>query len=449
MAAAAHARRARTHIALDPYMFSHIVRAVIRAAPMVTLFARPDIALGQSNAVSDSLVARALAMNPSIRVAEARLAAARARIGPAGAWPDPMLMAGIQNFPLSASNASAGMSSGTEPMTMKMLGVSQTIPYPGKTSLASRVARAEAEGAEARSAMARREVRREVLDAYYDLVTARMLLGIVERQRQLAEGILPATEARYVAGGGAQSDVLKARTELSLLVQERNTAVQEERAALARLNAVLDQASTTSITADSLRQQLVSIPALPPLDSIEALATRTNPRLLERRAVIAMQGAQSELARRAYLPDFDVSLQYGQRDRLPDMITATISVPIPVQRGRKQSAEARAARFDLNAAEAELRAEENAIRSDVARVYSVIERHRANLALLDRAILPQARATFASASATYQSGRSELLEVLDALRAVFAIETMRVRTLADYAKSLAELETLVGQEVTR
>jgi outer membrane protein TolC len=79
----------------------------------------------------------------------------------------------------------------------------------------------------------------------------------------------------------------------------------------------------------------------------------------------------------------------------------------------------------------------------------VIERHHANLALLDRAILPQARATFASASATYQSGRSELLEVLDALRAVFAIETMRVRTLADFAKSLAALEALVGQEVTR
>jgi cobalt-zinc-cadmium efflux system outer membrane protein len=294
----------------------------------------------------------------------------------------------------------------------------------------------------------RRDIRRDLHHAYYDLVAARTLRGLVERQQQIAGSILPATEARYVSGTAAQADVLKARNEAALLIDERNAAVELERAALAQLNALLDQPSTTPVAGDSLSSHVIDIAAvLPTLDSMQTLAAQANPRLRERRAIIAGQTAAADLAAREHLPDFDVTLQYGQRDRLPDMITAAISVPIAVQRGSKQSAEARAARFDLTAAEAELRGEENAIRSEVAQAYAAVERSRANIDLLDRAILPQARATFASASATYQSGRGELLGVLDAMRAMFATETMYVRTIAEYAKALAELEALVGQEV--
>jgi len=53
-----------------------------------------------------------------------------------------MLMAGIQNLPLGSEttasaggHASVGPSIPGDPMTMKMIGVTQTIPYPGKLSL--------------------------------------------------------------------------------------------------------------------------------------------------------------------------------------------------------------------------------------------------------------------------------------------------------------------------
>lgn len=428
-------------------IIKHFTRAARRAALVIPFLAQPIVAGAQSGAVADSLIARALAANPAIRAAEAQLNSARARIAPAGAWADPMLMAGIQNLPISRQAAGHGATTGPEPMTMKMIGVAQTIPYPGKTSLRARVARSEASVAEARAAIASRAVRQDVLDAYYDLVAARTSLGILQRQRQLAAGIIPATEARYVSGSAAQVDVLKARTEASLLAQEQNALVEEERTALARLNAVLDQPSTAPVSADSFPEQVVSAAPVALLDSLQALALRTNPRLTERRAMVAVQAAQAELAAREYMPDFDVTLQYGQRDRLPDMITAMVSVPIPVQRGRKQNATTQAARSDLAAAEAELRVEENTVRSEIARAYAATERHRANLALLERAILPQSRATFASASATYQAGRGELLGVLDAMRAQFATEMMYVRALADFAKSLGVLEALVGREV--
>ena len=427
-------------------MFSIPSRVPVCGALIVAFSLAPRITSAQRGSVADSLVHRALAVNPRIQSAALQLDASRARIGPAGAWSDPMLMAGVQNVPITRMASSGhGAPTGPEPMTMKMLGVSQTVPYPGKTSLRTRLARFEAEIAEARLAAITRDVTREVLDAYYDLIAARLVLDILERQRQVATSIVPATEARYVAGTAAQADVLRARTEATMLVQETNTATEQERSALARLAAIADVEAVRAIGTDSILA--IEPKAILEVEQLQALATQTNPRLRERRAMIAMRTAMAELAGMEYLPDIDVSLQYGQRDRLPDMITATISVPLAVKRGQKQNATARASRLDVSAAEAELRAEENALRSDVARAYASIQRYRANLELLERGILPQTRATFVSSSATYQSGRSELLNVLDARRALFAAELMYARMRADYAKSLNELAALVGGEV--
>ena len=417
---------------------------------LVALLARSAAAAAQSHAIVDSLVSRALVVNPQLRVAEAQASAARVRIGRAGAWADPMLMAGIQNLPLSRQRASGpATNSGPEPMTMRMVGVSQTIPYPGKTSLQTAIARADADVADARLESVRREIRREIHRVYYDVVAARMQRGLIERQQQVARSILPATEARYVSGTSIQADVLKARTEAALLVEERNEAIQLERAALAQLNAMLDQPSNTFVAGDSLPADAIALDdGVPSLDSLEALALQTNPRLRERRSVLAVRAKQAALADRSALPDFDLGLQYGQRDQLPDMITVTVSVPVPVYRGRKQRTEGRAAQFDHDAAAAELRKEENAVRSEIAVAYAALERSRANLKLLDGAILPQTRATFTSASGTYQTGRGELLGVLDTMRALFGAETMYVRALAEYAKARAELEALVDRRVS-
>src|SRR5688572_27549339 len=89
----------------------------------------------------DSLIGRALATSATLRAESARARAARSRIAPAGARPDPMLMAGLRNVPLTSPSLSR------DEMTMSMAGVSQTIPYRGKRPLRTRVARAEADAA--------------------------------------------------------------------------------------------------------------------------------------------------------------------------------------------------------------------------------------------------------------------------------------------------------------
>ena len=64
-----------------------------------------------------------------------------------------------------------------------------------------------------------------------------------------------------------------------------------------------------------------------------------------------------------------------------------------------------------------------------------------------KAILPQARAGASSAVASYQTGRADLLTLLDLQNTIFGYETAYYRAQSDFAKKIAELEQTVGRQV--
>ncbi|MFL5539142.1 MAG: TolC family protein [Longimicrobiaceae bacterium] len=442
-----------------PVYVALLLLAVARPAPAQERTA-PPAPRGTS---PDSLVAQALAVSPRIHAVRARLDAARARVAPAGARPDPVLMAGLQNVPVSSPSLSA------DEMTMKMVGVSQTLPYPGKLGLARSVAAHEAEAAEIEVEAAQLDVRREVLDAWYELAFLDRALEIVERNRATLVSLIAAAEVRYGTGTGSQQDVLTARVEASRLGEEAAGLQERRRAAQARINAALNRPSDAPVGDARIPERIVRAavadsaagirfvsPALgsraagsplPPLEEVQAAAVANNSSLRSHEAMIAVQAARLERARRAHLPDFDLSLQYGQRDGRRDMVSATVSVPLPVQRGRRQDAGVAEAQASLAALHAEHEAEASALHAEVARLYGALEQSRTQAALYVRAILPQGQAALASAAAAFQAGRTDLRTVLGAQATLFQYETAYHRALADFGQRLAELDRVVGREV--
>ncbi len=412
----------------------------------------------------DALLVQAVAANPGIAAARAELRAARARVGPAGARPDPMLMAGIQN-------ASTHGGAFREPMSMKMVGISQMIPFPGKLRLQARAARDEVAAAEARVEAVRLDVERSVRTAYYDLAFIDRALDIVDHNASVLRELITASEAQYSVGRGAQADILRARTEAARLGDDANALQERRRAVVATLDAVLDRPPTTPVTLARIPERIAraavsdspsrvhfasmelgaraSDSPLLPLDSLQALAIAHSPMVHAHIASIAAQRARVAFAERTHFPDVDVSLSYGQRDGRPDMFSATVSVPLPLQKGRKQDEEVAEATAELAALEAQHHEMVNDIAADVARRVSDVEHARTQLALSMRAILPQARATLASATANYQVGRVDFPSVLDAQASVFNAETAYYQSLTDFAKALAELERTVGAGVLR
>ncbi len=410
----------------------------------------------------DSLIAMALANGPTIRAARARLDAVRSRVGPAGLRADPMLMAGVQNFPVSDPGFE-------DEMTMKMVGIAQTIPYRGKLGLTRRIAEHEASAAEASVIGATSLVARDVRSAYYELAFLDRALAIVARNRDVLAGLGAVTESRYANGSAGQQDVLKARVEAARLAETAVDLTERRRATLALLNALLDRPSdspiehpviprriATAAVADSgagIRFVSASLGArvtdspLPSVQELQALARGASPMLLEAEAMVAAQRARGDLARLGSMPDIDVSLEYGQRSGYPDMVSATVAIPLPLQKRRKQDAQVIEARAELAAAEADRHARRNEILADVARLHSELERDRAGLALYVKSIIPQGRAALTAATSSYGVGRVEFLTLLDNQATLFSYETEYFRLLSDFATRLAELEQVVGKAV--
>jgi len=423
----------------------------------------------------DSLIGSALAVSPAIRAARAHADAVRHRVGAAAAWPDPLLMFGVVNQPLGRGPTTLSAHgtptvSGPDPMTMRMVGISQTIPYPGKTALQRSVAQRGADEAAATLDMTRQQVARDVKAVYYELAFLDRALVIVGENQSLLASLVRTTEARYSVGQATQQDVLNARVEATRLGETASAYLEQRRAALARLNAMLDRPSDSPIAgatiSEAVRHAVIGDSSqeirfaattlgaraagspLPPVTELQDRAIQFSPELREHEAMIAAQGARLELARKSYLPDVDVSVQYGQRGgNLPDMLTATVGIPLPIQKRRKQDELTAEASTTLEALHIEHVAKVNGIRADVARLASELERERTQLALYHKAILPQARASLASSTAGYQVGRSDFRALGEAQAALFSYETDYWRALSDFATNLAELERVVGKEV--
>ncbi len=456
-------------------MFQHTrcTRSALVVCAVIALAAAPNA--GAQAVAVDSLVAHALSVSPSVHATAARLDAARHRGRASGVWVDPMLMAGIQNLPLGRERAvtAGGMStsgSGPDPMTMRMIGVSQTIPYPGKLSLQRAVAQREIDASAAAVDLSRRQIVRDVKAAYYEIVSIDHALVIIEQSQSVLATIIRITEGRYGVGQSGQQDVLKARVEATRLAESTSSLLERRRSVVATLNALMDQPSETPVAraafppnvvraaiGDSTRDirfasatlgARITDSPLPPVAELQEQAIRESPELREHQAMIAAQEARLELAHREYLPDVSVSLQYGQRGGgLPDMITASVSLPLPVHKRRKQDAFTAEASSALAALRAEHAARVNELRADVARLVADLERQRTQLALYRKAILPQGTAARTAALTSYQVGKTELLPVLDSQTSLFTYETDYYRALSEFATSLAELERVVGREL--
>src|SRR5713101_3766429 len=140
---------------------------ILAASAFVIAGAGPADAQGSAPVAGDSglqsLVAEALARNPTVVQRQAAVRAATLRIRPAGSLPDPMLTVGVMDLlmPHFQFNRSDFTEADVE--------LSQEIPWPGTLGARSDALRAVADGARAEEGAVRRELTVTMGAAYYRL----------------------------------------------------------------------------------------------------------------------------------------------------------------------------------------------------------------------------------------------------------------------------------------
>ena len=210
--------------------------ALAWAAPMTGAADRPPPA----NPQLADLLNEAVANNPELAAARSERDAAQQRIAPAGALDDPMLELGVVNVPVDS------WSLNREDMTMKMLGLIQKVPFPGKRDLRRAVATADADSLDLAVQENTNRLVRDVRLAYEELAFNAEAQRILARTRTALEQLVAIARSRYDVGQATQSDVLDAQTELERLRVEQLRLTRENSVQQSELRRLLGRSGATA-----------------------------------------------------------------------------------------------------------------------------------------------------------------------------------------------------------
>ena len=389
------------------------------------------------------LVSTALADNPELKASQARWEVFRSRIDQARSLEDPMLMLKIQNGLVGSP-----LNFRKDSMTQRVIGVSQQLPFWGKRALKGEVAEKEAESYRWTLEERRLELARMVKETYYQIYFVDRSLAIVDRNIRIFDDFITLAQTRYAVGQGVQQDVFKAQVERSKMLDMRITLEQQRTSLEASLNALLYRPAGTPVG----RITDVEIEPIPmTAGQLAALADDNRPLLKSGRALVEKAGAGLKLAKKEFLPDFNVAFEYMQRDPAmgsdgADMYSLGVTFNLPLQRSRRQAAIAESNAEARMAAE-ELNSLKNTIRAGISDLLAQMDRRRKLADLYRTGILPQARQSLESAVIGYRVNKVDFLSLLDSRVTLFQYEREYFDSIADYQMKKAQLEALVGKEL--
>ncbi len=395
----------------------------------------------------DSAVAGVVEDNPSLAEMKARSQAMVAIPSQVGTLPDPEVSFNALNFPVDTFDT------GQEPMTQLQLGISQTIPFPGKLGLKSEAAEYEAEAALNDVDETRLRLIRDVKITWWQLFYLDRALEIVTANQELLRQFVEIAQTKYTVGEGLQQDVLLAQLELSRFLDQEIQLIGTRRNEMARINALLDQpANRTVQLPQNIDKQLLDIVSEPRLYKI---ADSSRPLLTKQRNDIKAADARVDLAKKDYYPDFKLGAFYGFRDgnnppprtgSRPDFMTLKLSMNLPLFIDSKQAKAVNQRTAERLQRKYALQDEWGKVRAQISTALADYERAREQFVLFKTGIIPQARQTVASMLAGYQVNKVDFLNLVRSQITLFNYETRYWLAMAEAKQSLARLIAAVGEE---
>jgi len=375
---------------------------------------------------------------PMIAARRAEAEAALQLIGPAGERPDPELVAGIDNLPVSSGDA---FNLNRDFMTMRKIGVMQAFPRREKREL--RVQRATADSARAQALLTAEQLgtREAVAIAWITLAHADRRLALSSALRTQADLLVSAATAAITAGRGSATDAIAAK-QARISLDDRIDTLTLER----------DQART------ALAQWLPDDAGRPlgePPDWMELgpNASRWQSRIQHHRELLAYaaitQAAEAEvaLARAEKRPDWSVELAYADRGpAYSNMISLEFRIGLPVFSSRRQDPTIAAREATLAQVQAERAAAERMHRTELDRTYAAWRSalHRARRYEME--LLPLGEDRAEAALAAYRGSGGSLQSVLAAFDASLEQRMAYVDVLDALGQSWAALNFAFAEE---
>jgi cobalt-zinc-cadmium efflux system outer membrane protein len=382
--------------------------------------------------VLSQALALALTQNPELSAFSWESRAQEAATLQAGLLPNPTFNANASNFGNRVLQGFDG-----DVVTLEL---SQLIELGGKRTARIEAAALTKQLADWDYEAKRADVLTQVTQAFIDVLAAQQRLALTQQTHDLANQTTATTAARVQAGKVSPVEETKANVARASVQIELMRARKELEAARKRLAAGW---GSTTARFESVAGNLDSIPSAPAsLDSLQQRLSK-NPDLARWATEITQRQALISMEKSKAIPDVTATVG-ATKYLMPNdyALVVGFSVPLPVfdrNQGRIQEAEHR-----LSKAEQDMRNTEVRITTALNTAYQTLDAAHSEIMALRQEILPGAQSAYDAAFEGYRSGKFGFLDVLDAQRTLFGAKNQYLVALANYHKSVADVERLVG-----
>jgi cobalt-zinc-cadmium efflux system outer membrane protein len=378
---------------------------MFRSILLLCLLTTARVTVADPLSFKDAL-AIATRSSPDIAVQTARVEGARSSSKAAGALPDPKLVVGVDNLPVTGAEQG---SLTRDFMTMRKVGIVQEIPNSGRRDAQEAEAAATVEQAQAEQRVLTLSIRRDTALAWlarYYLERKSALLDDLARENEIFD---QAVQARFSTGNAAPADVIAPKQEAADIADRRDALTGD----IAQANSVLKRwvgaAAEEGLAGD------------PPALAVDTGLLRGHVHEHPELAVFVpmTERAQAEVheAEAAKRPDWGVELSYGRRGSdFSDMVSLEVTIGLPFFAGSRQDPLIAAKRQDLSRIESERDAMLRDHTQELEATLAEYEVRTRQLARLREVRLPLAQQKVDYQFASYRAGKADLSIVLTARR---------------------------------
>lgn len=344
---------------------------------------------------------------PDLRARTAGIDAAEAAVGPAGQLPDPELIVGLQNLPVSGDDA---FSASQDFMTMRTVGVMQSFPRREKRQLRTERAIRDVDREQALLTSERLGIREAATRAWIAAWSAEQRVALLMALRPRAEAQRIAALAALTAGRGSAADGIAAHSAVAAL---------EDRIAAARADRDSAREDLTRWVPDLSDQPLSDPPDWRAFDAAPD-ALRTN--MSRHRELLVYDAAERAamtdvaLARAEKRPDWSLEFGYAQRGpQFSDMLTLQLRVPLPLFAARRQNPLIAARERLVTRVRAERVAVERRVGAELGKALTTWRSAIERMSRYEQELLPLGEDRADAALAAYRGGRGDVSGSLRAL----------------------------------
>jgi outer membrane protein TolC len=374
-----------------------------------------------------------------LREMRAQGAAMRERAVMDGELMDPQLRVGAVNVPVDSFSLDA------EDMTMLEVGVVQEF-QPGKSRRLSRRQMEQLATAMDATALDReRIVRREVRKLWTQMAYLGAAQALLSEQTSWVEQMRQSARARYAAGEGKQLDVLQAGLDAAVLREQRLDLDRDEAMYRSRLSFWLGADDAVRARPEGLSPRA----ELEPLATLEARIADHPAQLDYMRRIDAARTAQ-DVARELRKPAWMLDVSYGFRQNAPDgmsrpdMLSAMVTVGLPLFRGDRQDRAVSAAKLDAQGLDEKHEDHDREMRAMLVEAWNTAYRTAELERFYETELLPLADQAVTAALLGWRSNRAMLDEVVMARRLTLETRMKHLRLAADRALAQHEIDYLAG-----